>query len=143
MGPDGIGGSTIALGIAGIIDIDKVDLAIVVVVIGAEIDPQRVVGKGAGLDHHILRTDIEVVDATIGTIVGHVVLQFDRAHDIEGGLELAIRLGDVVVATRTRGTIIVVALLIHLAREEGLVVFWLEAVVGKLDQQHQSANLAL
>ena len=141
MGPDGVGGCAIALGIAGIIDIDEVDGAVVVVVVEIKVDTQRVVGIGAGLDHHLVGTDVGAVDTTIRAVVGHVVLQLDGTHDIEGGLEKAVGLVDIVIATGAGGTVIAETFFVHLAREEALVVVRLKAVVGKLDQQDETTNL--
>ena len=144
--PYGIVGSTHALTVASIDDVNKVYVAIIVAVIEREVD--RIFHKLASINNH-LGCSLVVARRACSTIVCHILRQSDRTNDVELRSELSVAHLTKILANAT----IVFALsiskfllfslfFIKILVERALRVFDREFLVLIFCQYHQSLRTA-
>ena len=119
----------------------EIDRSVVVEVIAAEIDAQAVVGRIAGIDHHLLGILVLPL-SRICSIETFLLGQSNGADYIETGRKDAIRLADEEIACRACRAVIRKAFLVELARIAQTVMTGLELDILEFDQDDKPTHVA-
>ena len=136
--PDGVGATAIGFALAGIDDIDEIDIAVVVVVVLGEVHIELIVSEFACLDDHVARVHI-VAFAIVFAVVGVVLGEGYGADHVEGGCVGSVGLVDEVLARRAVSPVVGVGVGVHHLVHLRLCVGGLVLGVFEIDEDEQPA----
>ena len=134
--PDGFFGSAHCLAPSGVDDDHLVYLSVAIPVVVGIVD--RVGGQLTGLGHHL--PYVYIAEGVVLSVVFHVLGELDGTDDIEGQVELPVRLLKEVVVDGALEVALLVAGVVHDAVHGGLGVG--VGIVGIFGQDDQPASLA-
>ena len=139
VGPDGVGHVAIGFAVAGIDDIDLIDLAVAVPIIVGIV--HVVIGQLHSLDDHFSRMKVVAV-AVVASVVGLSARHGVRTGNVEGQVKEAHALGVEVVVNRTHEAALLEVLFVGDAVVECGIVGGLEAQVAEVHQNDQALLVA-
>mgnify|MGYP006913126907 CR=1 FL=1 len=137
--PDGVGATAVGFALAGIDDIDEIDISVVVIVVLGEVHTELRVSEFAGFDNHVARVHI-VAFAIVFAVVGVVLGEGYGADHVEGGCVGSVGLVDEVLARRAVSPVVGVGVGVHHLVHLRLCVGGLVLGVLEIDEDEQSAG---